>query len=259
VDLVDLRFQAGRENKGALLQTQALAAQAQWQARRAERSRREASEDLARLLGRDGAGDELAAAGDLVDPAEPPETVDAAVFKDLPALRQSRDALLAARQDRRAARAAWWPTLGASASAGRSGGEWLSDTGTWSAGLSLSLPIFQGGSRVVDNLAAESRLAAAELALRGQERQSRLDLRRSLDGYQDGVESARVQASFLKASEVRAEVARAQYTQGLLTFDTWDQIETDLINAQISALSSRGDAQRAAAAWDRDLGWSPWR
>lgn len=256
VDLVQLRYQAGRENQGALLQTQALAAQSAWQARRASRSRRSAALSLAQLLGRDS-GDGLVAQGELVAPEAPVDEIPADALKGLPSLRQAQDSLISAQQDVRAAASSWWPSLGASASVGRSGGPWLSDSGSWSAGLSLSLPIFQGGTRVVDQLSAASRLRDAELSLADAKRQALSTLRGSLDAYLNGAEQAGVEELFYQASLVRAEVARAQYTQGLLTFDLWDQNETDLINAQTSALSSLGDAQRAAAAWQRDLGRSP--
>lgn len=256
VDLVQLRYEAGRENEGALLQTKALSAQAQWQAHRAQRTRRAAAQDLAQLMGRaDGEG--LEAQGDLTVPEIPGEEVPADALAGLPSIRQSQSNLVSAEEDLRSARAAWWPSLGASASAGRGGGDWLGSSGSWSASLSLSVPLFQGGSRLADQLSANSRLRVAQQNLAQARLDAKLALRRSLDNLLNGAEQAQVQQRFFEASQVRAEVARAQYTQGLLSFDLWDQIETDLINAQTSALSSLGDAQRAAAAWARDLGRSP--
>lgn len=256
VELVQLRFEAGRENKGSLLQAQALAAQADWQADRSERARREAALDLSRLLGQ-VLDPDLVAAGVLELPAAAPVSLDPAWIEDLPPVRQARAAVEAAQADARSARSAWWPSLNANASAGRSGGSWLSEKGGWSVGLGLSLPLFNGGSSLADGLSADSRLRAARLALEGAVRQARVDLQRSLDAYVDAMQAAQVQARFLEAAELRAELARVQYTQGLLSFDLWDQYETDLINAQVGALLSRGDAQRAAAAWERDLGRSP--
>ena len=72
------------------------------------------------------------------------------------------------------------------------------------------------------------------------------------------MDQAQVQEQFMTATEARAEVARAQYNQGLTTYNIWDQIEQNLISAQTSALNTRGAALRAAAGWERDLGRSPW-
>lgn len=256
VELVQLRFDAGREHKGALLQVQALAAQAQAQARRAARERERAALNLARLLGRDPQP-ALRAEGALEAVALPGEGPPADLG-GLPAVRRARLAQEGARQGLRQVQAAWWPSLGASASAGRSGGDWLGEQGSWSAGLSLSLPLFQGGRRLAQTRSAASRLEAAGLAALGAERQARLDLEAAWASLADAVDGVAVQAAFLEAGEVRAEVAQAQYAQGLLGFEAWDQVENDLINAQVQALAARGDAQRALAAWQRSLGRSPW-
>lgn len=257
VDLVQLRFEAGREHKGSLLQTQAQAAQASASARRAQRERARAAKALARLLGREAQSD-LSAAGDLPIPVAPAEAVPANL-DGLPSVRRARLGVVSARADKRKAQAAWWPSLGASASAGRSGKDWLAEDGSWSASLSLSVPLFQGGSRLANTQAAISRLQEAELSAADAIAQARLDLDAAWDSLADAIDAAEVQAQFLKAGELRAEVAQAQYTQGLLGFEAWDQVESDLINAQTQALSTRGDALRALAAWERSLGRSPWK
>jgi outer membrane protein TolC len=255
VDLVQMRFTAGLENKGSLLQTQAQAAQADADAAKATRARRRSAEELGRLMGRDPAASaDLEAAGVLETPALPEQgslKVDA-----LPSVEQALSARESAEQALRKQKGTWLPTLGASASVGRSGGDWLSEDGSWSAGLSLSLPLFTGGSRLAQTLQASSRLDAARIAEQAARDQAYADLRSAYDALADAVDAAQVQAKFLEAGEVRAEVAQAQYAQGLLGFTDWDLVETDRINAQQQALSTRGDAQRALAAWDKALGRS---
>jgi outer membrane protein TolC len=211
---------------------------------------------LARLLGREPQAD-LRAAGELQAPVLP-EQGPPKGLEELPAMQRAQAALDSAEEDLRRSRATWWPSLGASASVGRSGGDWLSESGSWSAGLSLSLPLFQGGSRLASTQAAGSRLLEARRVLIQAQRQLRLDLEQSYGSLADAVDNAEVQALFLEAGLLRAEVAQAQYTQGLLGFEAWDQVESDLINAQVQALSSRGDAQRALAAWERSLGRDLW-
>jgi outer membrane protein TolC len=255
VDLVQMRFTAGLENKGSLLQTQAQAAQADAEAAKAARSRRRSAQELGRLLGRvPAASGDLEAAGNLETPALPEAgsfNVDA-----LPAVLQALSARESAEQALRKQKGSWLPSLGASASVGRSGADWLSEDGSWSAGLSLSLPLFSGGSRLAQTLSASSRLEAARIAEQAARDQAYADLRGSYDALADAVDAAQVQAKFLEAGEVRADVAQAQYAQGLLGFTDWDLVETDRINAQQQALSTRGDAQRALAAWDKALGRS---
>lgn len=257
VELVSLRFDAGSENRGSLQQTEAQAAQAEYQARRAARDLRQAGQDLARLLGR-RRGEVLRVTGDLESPELPALPAWEALLPGLPAVRKAKAAVEAASEDLSAARGAWLPSLGASAGVSRGGRDWLGETGSWSTGLSLSLPLFQGGRRLWAQEAASSGLEAAKLRSMTAEDDAAMALRQSWDAMEDAIELAGVQAKFLQAAQTRAEVAQAQYAQGLVSFTVWDQIESDLINAQIQALNSRGDAQRAAAGWERDLGRSPW-
>ena len=59
---------------------------------------------------------------------------------------------------------------------------------------------------------------------------------------------------FLAAADLRAEIARTQYTTGLLSFEDWDLIENDLIDNQKAMLASLRDAVLAEAAWEQTLG-----
>jgi outer membrane protein TolC len=257
LDMVRLRFESGNENKGSVLQTQAQSEQADADLRKATRARLRAAQDLARLLGRDPmSAESLEAAGELAIPELPAEGSTA--VEGLPSVVQAVASRESAEQDLRRQRGGWLPSLDAAASVGRSGGDWLSEDGAWSAGLSLNLPLFNGGSQLAQTQASASRLEAARLLEAAARRQAAVDLQSAYDALADAVDGAKVEATFLEAGAVRAEVASAQYAQGLLGFEDWDRVVSDYISVQQQALSSRGDAQRALAAWDRSLGRNPW-
>ncbi len=78
----------------------------------------------------------------------------------------------------------------------------------------------------------------------------------ALNTYRSSYEAMSVQKDLLQAAEERATVSRARYEQGLSSFQDWDTIETQLISAQRSWLSSRRAADQAEAAWKNTMGLS---
>jgi len=51
-----------------------------------------------------------------------------------------------------------------------------------------------------------------------------------------------------------AEIARNKYNNGLLTFEDWDVIESDLINRQTTYLQNQRDRVISEAAWENIQG-----
>ena len=63
-------------------------------------------------------------------------------------------------------------------------------------------------------------------------------------------------AAYLQAEGVRAEIGRSQYASGMLSFEDWDRIENDLISSEKSDLGGRRDAVVAEANWEKVQGKS---
>ncbi|MES2202694.1 MAG: TolC family protein [candidate division FCPU426 bacterium] len=256
VGLVSLRFEAGRENKGSLLETKAQAAQAVYDANRATRELKSSAFRLSQILGRlpDPA---LRVRGDLESVSVPAVPDTKALAPTLPPALKARAQVDEAKASLGGEYSGFLPSLNANASlnrSGYSGGAWPPQSGSWSAGLSLSWNLFNGFSDSMQSAAARSRSKIAELALEDTLRQAQIDLEQAYESLADAAESAEVRAAFLESSQTRAEIGRAQYTQGLLNFDNWNQIESNLIVARKQGLSSRRDAVDARAGWERALG-----
>ncbi len=251
--LVGLRHEAGREHKGSFLRIKAAQGQADFEVSQAERALRVARRELARVLGRDSFT-LLAATGSLTS-AAPGDSPDFDLLaRETPALRQAQARAAAARAGVTSARSGFFPDLSASADRSRNGSDWPPRSDRWSAGVSLSLPLFSGGSTAADLRGAKAADRQAREDLRAAAQQTALDLEDAFAGFQDAWERTAVQREFLRAAEVRAEIARSQYTSGLLSFEDWDIIENDLINNQKSWLASLRDAALAEAAWEQAWG-----
>ena len=85
-------------------------------------------------------------------------------------------------------------------------------------------------------------------------RSTHVSLEEALNAYLDAYEYVGVRKQYLDAAVVRAEIGRAQYANGLLSFTQWDLIETELVDSERGYLAARRDALYAEAAWNRSIG-----
>ncbi|MEK7765113.1 MAG: TolC family protein, partial [bacterium] len=186
-DLVQLKYEGGRENKGDALRARADALQAAFEEARARRALTLARQRLARELGRDEFG-ALEVAGEWTVAAPPAGEDLRALAEGVPATREaaaSADAVAAAAWE---AAAPFWPDLNANADVKRSGPDLPPDaTRSWSADLTLSWNLFVGGRDWYGLAAARANRRDAVLALEAARRNARVDLQEALFGFMDAV------------------------------------------------------------------------
>lgn len=254
-DVVRLRYDAGREHKGSLLTAEANLAEADFEVKQAGRTIAVAQRRLTKELGRTHLTP-VAAAGEL-DASAAGETA-APDFEKLseetPAVRALTAETAAARWDVRAAWAGFFPTVTADASAGRRGSDWPPHGEDWSAGVSVSLPIFEGGSLVANVASANASLAQAKADEKSGRDSTILDLESSWNDYEDAAGQVAVQAKFLEAARERNRIAESEYSTGLVTFNDWIIIEDNLVRTEKSYLDAKAQAMIARAAWEQARG-----
>ncbi len=251
--LVELRYDGGREHKGSLLLQRAQVASAVYDVSEAERALDLAQRRTANLMR--STEDDILLAGRL-EAAAPPGPVELDdLAKATPAWRSAEADLKSAEQGFRIARSERFPQISANASLSGSGESDL-DTQSWQAGLSVSLPLFTGGRTSQDILISGMQRERARLRVE----QTLLDLleelQAALNRYRNRYERVQVLQEQLRAAQLRAEVARAQYEQGLISFQDWDSIENALISAQKNRLDGLRAAVEAEAAWRNAVGIS---
>lgn len=255
VQLVKARFDAGREHKGSYLRSKAQAAEARYDLRQARRALRVAQRQLGRSIGRS----EFAPLriGSSYRPDAPPVSPDLDALSNLtPAVRRARAEDSAARAGLESARQEFKPTITASASATRSGGAWppRSTSGDWTGKVAVDVPIFKGTREKHAVAAAQADAGQEAEEYKSVKEQTALDLEDLHAAFSDAVENISVQAAFLEAAEMRAEIAQAQYTGGLLSFEDWDIIEADLITQQKGSIASVRDGILAQGRWEEEIG-----
>ena len=253
LDLVQLRFEGGSENKGSVLLSQANYDQAVLERLQAANSIETARVSLAKVL-----GFERLSYGDVTTPvpvSAPPLQVD---FESLaaqsPELRQAIASERSAEEGVKAAKQNYFPSLDLTGAIGRYGDSWLPTSNQGSVTLGLTIPLFEGGKTYYGVQAARAVATNASAARETALRSKIVSIRSAYNSYVEAVEREKVAQSYVTAAETRAEIGRSKYNTGLLSFEEWDIIENDLVTRQRNALSTQNDRVSAEAAWEQAQG-----
>lgn len=249
VELVKLRYEAGREHKGALLTAQANSAQAVFEAAQAKRNISVERRRLITELGRmkfspvKVSGDFTISLPDEEKPDFERLAETTPFLQELIALKES------ARFSLKSAKADLFPKVYAVASLGKTASSWPPDNEQWSVGGRLSFPLFEGGSNLAKISKAKSTLAQSMADERSGRDGVILTLEETWAQLRDALDYVSVQQKFLEASAERAKIAQAQYSTGLISFDAWTIIEDDLVKVKKSFLNAQADYLLAEAVW----------
>jgi outer membrane protein len=253
-DLVKLLYEGGMENRGSLLTAEANLAQANFNIVQAERAITVAQRQLSKEMGRTALRP-IRASGDLeVTTAKREKPNFEALATTNPFLENLSTLTEAAQYGLKSAKAEFFPTLFANASAGRTDTTWPPHNNEWSAGLTLTFPLFEGGSRLADVYKARAVLNQAKATERSGRDGVILTLEQAWTAWQNAVDTVAVQKQVLQAADEREKISRVEYTNGLITFDNWTIIEDNLAQAQTSLLTAQANAFIAEAQWTQAQG-----
>jgi len=249
LELITLRYESGQEHRGALLTAEANLAQAQFDISQAKRGVEVARRQLVKEMGRMQLT-LMQVKGDFE--VKDPEKVKpdfVAIAKNNPSLQQIIAQKNAAGFSLKSTYANFSPTLSGQAGANKSSSHWTPQNDQWNLGLTLSMPVFEGGLR----FAQVSQAKALLNQLRENERSTKdsavLTLEQTWAALQDAMENVEVQRKSLIAAEERSKIAEAQYSIGFISFDNWTIIEDNLVSAKLSFLNAQANALLAEANW----------
>ncbi len=254
LNMVELRFQSGRENKGSLLLSRANLRQAQLDSLKAANFLENSRSDLIRVLGL-SPEEKIEVTGGV------PETLPSKtmpLFTDLveltPEKIQSQGQIQSAQASLQGATSGFLPTLNLSGSVGKRGDSFFPEEENWNVGASLSWSLFSGGKDYFSRKSAFSQKLVAENNWRNLRLNMISQLRQSYLSFVEAVEELKVSEAFVEAGTVRAEIGRSKYNNGLASFDDWDRIENDLITYQKNQILKRKDRVLAEATWEKTQG-----
>ncbi len=247
---VQLQYEVGREDKGSFLLSKSNTELAKLDILRAEHDSEISQENFKRYLGL--ISDELIVLKDNIQieaaKAEPN-------FKEIV---KNHDQILKAQNDESIAKynisiskAQFVPSLDLSASYGYSGTTFFPEQNTWSAGLSLTVPLFNGLKDYSSYQSNSYKLKSSSAVLENLKMSLLKDLKLAYFSYVEAVQEESVNQTLNEATLLRGEIARRKYKNGLLSFENWDIIETDLIQNQKKSLISQRNHIIRQSLWER--------
>lgn len=263
LDAVEARLRGGLASRADQLRARAASAEAQLARQTAERDRAKAEAALKQSAGI-AQTRTLALDWETVPPGGPDAAMLLADLLDeagrqRPDLQALQAAAASARATAERARAARWPSLSLSANTGRT--FFLEDervpSTTYSVGVNLALPLFDGG-----RLAAEARAAErdAERLQAEAEAQHSLVARTVVEAYLDvhHAQSQRegIAVQFASADE-SARAAEARYTAGVGSLLEWLTAQADLARARQARAQADSDWLAAFSRLNHALGRLP--
>ena len=254
LNIIELRYRSGMENKGSLLLAQAYLDQANYDRLQGANLIESAKAQLCRALG-------ISDCKDFDTHGSVPINKPTAQKIDLKNIVEKTPQHLQASAQEQAAKAgiliaqsAFMPSLNLTATKGQRGTSLFPQNDYWSVGMNLTFPFFTGGKDYYTTRSAYSTNAAARENRENVDQQILVNLRQSYNSYMESIAKLKLDENFKEAAKLRAEIARSKYNNGLLTFENWDGIETDLINRQKNYLQSKLNRVVYEAAWEQAQG-----
>jgi len=250
--LIRLRYEGGREHKGSLMTAEAKEAQAEYDCAQARRNVEMAQASLRDVLGYPAGSP---AANLFVEGKFAPGSIDrkkpdfVKLAVSTPLVKQLNSQSNIARYGVNAAKAEFYPGIYANAGASRRASDWPPEQDQWSVGVSVSFPLYEGGSRIANVDRAKSVVRQAEADEKSGFLSTAAALQIKWIGMQNAVDLIVVREKFLDAARERAKIAEGQYSASLIVFDSWIIIEDDFVQADQALLEAQASALIAETEW----------
>jgi outer membrane protein len=253
--LIRLKYDAGRESSPAVKEAEASLLQSEYDKEQAEKELILAQIELNQLVGRPRRAETSIEYEDEKIEFPPLETlIDQAKVQrpDMLSERANSDVLKAQITQ---AKSSYLPKVSLSSSYGWGGNDFFKQTGDWSAGVSLSLPIFEGFSTQAKVKEANLSLKEQDSRIQALELQIEEEIEQAYSNWELAGKVIEVYDKTLQAAREIYQLTKLQYEQGLTSYFFLQQKESDLANAEsryINALyNQRVSIARLENTWGR--------
>lgn len=258
LDFINMRFEGGHEDKGNYLQAKVKFRQATLEVTQSKRLLKTSLANLATNIGL-SQSDIHSPSGSLEDYSNRYKNYSETDFQN--SLKKVPEVLIAkydieiAKKSTNIANSSFRPSLDLNGSIGRSGTQFNElDNKSTSVGLTLTIPLFDGGRDTYNSKIARLEELNKEYWLKKEEQSLTASVTETKNLFLNSYENVMLQKELLDASKVRAKVATGKYTAGLMDYTTWDLIQTELISNEKSMLDAYKNALLQKTELDKILG-----
>ncbi len=238
--LLKLKYESGRESRGDAMYANALYEKAKTNLQSSKRAHAAARRKLAQLLNLP-LNAAIEASGEFKIPSGHINFEKALRnIEKTPKIMVIKRDVESAKETMFSAKYNLYPTLSASQSMSWRGDKEIPSSGSWSLGLSLSLPLFSGGITHYGNntKAAKINLKSSKENLKNEISLIKTKLAAAYDDFFNAVDAARSQNIMLEANEERYKETQVKYMAGKVSFIDLENIEQKLVDARLNRLES---------------------
>jgi outer membrane protein TolC len=254
MDLVKLHYDSGTDHIGSYDSAKADYASAQADTASAERNLVNAQKTLATLMGL-GEDHLLTATGKLELPSKYETRPDMTTLAaNNPASKKAALAKEAAEYDAKSAMLDFSPKIYGIAGAEKSDDKFPPSSTNYYIGVSVSAPLFSGGSTYYTMKKADSASRQSDADERSVRDTAYRTLDASWNALRDSIENVNVQNQYLSAATERSKIGEVQYMSGSLSFDNWTILENNFVSAKKNYLEACAAVLRAEATWIQSIG-----
>lgn len=190
---------------------------------------------------------------DLAPPVDPPKAPEeselaraqATALQNRPAIHAAEQGVEAARRGVDATRSAFAPKVSAAASYGREDASWYPQDKTWLVGVTVSVPLFTGFSRVQNLAKAKVDLSKAETDARQTALAIQEQVWDAYSGLQAAYEAIQTAEALVASARESERLARDRYEVGAGTITDLLDAETALAKAETSQVTAQWEYRAA--------------
>lgn len=253
-EMILLKYEAGREDRGSLLRVEADKLQAEYDLNKDQRELKTAAYELCEVLGKD-TFEVIQAAGTLLNHAEfknieEVENTDIVkLVEHIPEYTIAQYDITLAEYGKKEALSNFYPSLSLSSSLSNSGDQWEDPSQSWNAGLSLSYPLFSGANNYYNIQVQNRNKLIAQENFKKIKNNLIQQLQSGRNNYINAVENIKIREKYREASEEQSMVTTAKYINGLTTYYDWYSVENNFISSQKSYISAIREAIVSESRW----------
>ncbi|HEX4141829.1 MAG TPA: TolC family protein [Candidatus Methylacidiphilales bacterium] len=251
--LVRLLYEGGSEDKGDMELAEANLAQSLYSLDQSVRTRDLSAVQLSVFIGKDLPAPVLAE-GELVTDHLPVMPDFQKLARVTPLYNERQAEVGASAAGLTVAKSGWWPRITANADATHTDDAFPLRNHGFGAGFAVTYPLFQGGATYFNVKAADASLRQALDNLRSGTNDAALTLAQMFKGMVDSEDNVRIQQELLEATALRYKISSADYRNGLMSFEDFNNITDDYVSQQLSLLSAQLSAVVAEAGWEEAKG-----
>jgi len=254
-EMINLKYDSGRESIGNRLRTEAQLAQAKADLVQSKRDLLSAQRGLTAGLGADDFVPVIASGTLLVPAAVPGLDIDKAALS-IPSVLAAKRSVEVFDLKVKQTNADLFPVLSASQGLSWNGASELPGNRAWSLGLALSWPLFNNGPTYFKNNLANARSVKqkAEENYRSAVLNAKTELQSSVAALETNIDNIATVELLLKAARQRYSESEIQYLTGTMTFQNWEDVEEELVSSEQTYLTSLRSVNLARAQVDSLLG-----